>query len=708
MPGPLQARHGSIPLMTSSTRFPAARRGVALPVPRLHLRRRLGLTLLALATAAPAWSQQLPLDMNSGPIRLRQPLVSNDPREQRQVTGQQPQDNVTLPQRGGRDALPPYQPGEFELFVQRLAAQVNANERAILDRGLPPQPSAAATENQQPGSDRFGAGERSYGNERNVQTSARAAEPTPPPVRRFGAELMTRAEDPDSADFSPQVPPDYLVKNGDEIVVTLWGSVDADVRAVVDRSGRINIPRVGPVLVAGVRYAELPEVLRRRVGQVFRNFDLSVSLGQLRGVRVYVSGFVARPGAYSVSSLSTVLSSLLRAGGPSAAGSFRNITLRRGKQVVASYDLYDFLLKGDRSADALVQPDDVIHVNAVGPQVGVIGSINRPAIFELKSGETVADVMAMAGGYTAVADRSRLAVERLQQRVGERINELPMPQSGSLPLSHGDVLRAFSAVSAQLSVQQQNKRVRVEGEVARPGEYVLPANSSVADALRAAGGLSPSAYVFGTELSRESVRRTQQENYERALRDMETDFVRTTATLRTSTADEAAAQSARMSATTRLVERLRSVQPSGRIVLQMTPDATTLPDLTLEDGDRLNVPPRPSSVGVFGSVFNAGSYLWNNGRSIEEYLQQAGGPTRGADKSSVFVVRANGSVVSALQEGSWFRTGTGLERVRAEPGDTIFVPELQNKTTFIQSAKDWTQILYQFGLGAAALRTIRN
>ncbi|NML15070.1 SLBB domain-containing protein [Azohydromonas caseinilytica] len=602
-----------------------------------------------------------------GPIRLRQPVlaygVGSGNGLDARATGAQDASLLSPQQQqpGQRLAPLPYKPSEFELFVQRRAGMSEMGEGAD-----------ALT------------------------------------VRRLGAELMTRTEDPNSADYSPQVPPDYLIKSGDEIVVTLWGSVDADVRVVVDRTGRINIPRVGPVLVSGVRYAELPEVIRRRVAQVFRNFDLSVSLGQLRGVRVYVTGFVDRPGTYSVSSLSSVLNALLRAGGPSAAGSLRNITLQRGRQTVARFDLYDFLLKGDRSADALVQPDDVIHVGPLGAQVGVIGSVNRPVILEIKPGETVDDALRMAGGFTAVADRSRVAVERLEQRLGERLAELPLPVSGRLPLSNGDVLRVFSAVDAQLSVQKQNKRVRVEGEVARPGEYVLPASSSINDALRAAGGLSPSAYVFGTQFTRESVQRTQQQNYERALRDLETELSRNNATQRTNTADESAAQTARAAATSQLIERLRAVKPNGRIVLQMTPESASLPELALEDGDRLYIPPRGSTVGVFGSVFNAGNYLWGGPRSIDDYLRLAGGPTRGADRDSVFVIRANGSVVSALQDGSsWFGRGGSL-KVPAQPGDTIFVPEEMNKTTLVQSFRDWTQILYQLGLGAAAIKVLRD
>ena len=525
-------------------------------------------------------------------------------------------------------------------------------------------------------------------------------------IRRFGAELMTPADDAEAAESLPLVPADYLIKPGDEILLTIWGSVDADLRLLVDRSGRVSIPRVGPVLVAGIRYADLPATISRRMALVFRNFELSVALGQLRGLRVYVTGFVAKPGSYHVDSLATVVQALLKAGGPSAAGSFRNIEIKRGNQRVGSFDLYDLLLGGDRSADRMLQADDVVHVGPVGTQVALIGSVNRPAIFELKTNETVADLLRMAGGFSAVADRSRLAVERLDDRATVRIVQLALPASNTATLANGDVLRAFSAVDSTLPVQRQNKRVRIEGEVVRPGEYVLPPETSIADALAAAGGLTDKAYPFGTEFSRESVRVTQQQNYERALRDLETDLARNTSSQRTSTAEEVAAGSSRDTANARLVAALRAQRPSGRVVLQLQPSSRELPPLALEDGDRLLIPPRPTSVGVFGSVFNAGSYLYGEGRDVVEYLNLAGGPTRGADVGSAFVIRANGSVISGRQGSGWFNRGTGLEGLKAEAGDTVFVPEEMNKTTFVQNAKDWTQILYQFGIGLAAITTI--
>lgn len=525
-------------------------------------------------------------------------------------------------------------------------------------------------------------------------------------ISRFGLDLIDGLQPSAGvADYNPLVPPDYLLRAGDELVVTLWGSVDADLRLQVDRSGRISIPRVGPVMVSGVRYADLPDVISRRVALVFKNFQLSVTLGQLRGLRVYVTGFVNKPGAVTVSSLSTLAQALMRAGGPSTSGSFRNIQLRRGRNTVTNFDLYDLLLKGDRTADQLLQADDVIHVGPIGTQVALIGSVNRPGIFEIKPTETIGDVLQMAGGFSAVADNRRLTLERLDQTSANRLTQIELPGFNSMMLANGDLLRAFNAADVVWPIGKQNKRVRIDGEVARPGEYVLPPDSTLDDALRMAGGTTSNAYLYATEFTRESVRVTQQQNYERALRDFETQVTTASATRRTGTSEEASALASTNAANNRLIAQLRSLKPTGRIVLQLTPTSTALPELVLEDGDRMNIPARPNTVGVFGSVFSTGSYLHSDKRTVGDYLRLAGGPTRGADDASVFVIRANGSVSSSLQESGFFSRGNQIAGLPTEPGDTIFVPEELNKTTWVQNAKDWTQILYQFGIGLAGMKS---
>jgi protein involved in polysaccharide export with SLBB domain len=540
--------------------------------------------------------------------------------------------------------------------------------------------------------------------ERFVQSRAGAASA----ARRLGSELVTQPGDARGAELSPLVPEDYVIGPGDEVIISLWGSVDADLRLVVDRSGQVTIPRVGAVQVSGTRYGDLTPLINRRVAQVFKNFQSSVSLGQLRGIRVFVTGFVAKPGTYSVGSLSSVVSTLMRAGGPSASGSFRSIELRRGAEVVSRFDLYDLLARGDRSADRVVQAGDVVHVGPVGTQVGVIGSVNRPAIVELKAGETLADALRYAGGFSAVADRSRIAVERLRDRNSGRVTELSLPMDAAMPLSEGDVVLAFSAVDSQISGLRQRKRVRIEGEVGRPGEYVLHESSTLLDAIKAAGGLTAAAYLPAAEFTRERVRATQQENYDKALRDLETDLSRARVSRRSGTADEAAAQQASDASVSRLIERLRLLKPTGRLVLNTDADRerVALPDLALEDGDRLMLPSQPTTVGVFGSVFNAASYLHQSGRTLGDYLRLAGGPTKGADEGSIFVIRANGQVISSRQGSSgWFRSGNSILPITALPGDTVFVPEELDKTTFLQSLKDWTQVLYQLGVGAAGIRS---
>jgi hypothetical protein len=210
--------------------------------------------------------------------------------------------------------------------------------------------------------------------------------------------------------------------------------------------------------------------------------------------------------------------------------------------------------------------------------------------------------------------------------------------------------------------------------------------------------------LYAAEFNRESVRITQQQNYERALRDFETQVTSKTATQRASTAEESAAIASTSTANSRLIEQLRTLKPTGRIVLQMSRETSELPDLVLEDGDRLYIPPKPFTVGVFGSVFSTGSYLYSPGRKLGDYLHLAGGPTKGADETSVFLVRANGTVNSSLQASGFFSRGNQINDLHVEPGDTIFVPEELNKTTWIQNAKDWTQIFYQFGIGLAGMK----
>ncbi|WP_416760932.1 SLBB domain-containing protein [Roseateles sp. So40a] len=669
------------------------------PVSTTRARRPLHKPALALLTAClmalPAFAQVSSTGQGStesgneisGPIRLNSTTRAMQDTSAASQQAQQAQ-------QAAMSRAPKYVPGEFEIYVNKLLG-IDLTDPGTLEQ-LRRSEISAVDVNAVSQTQTNAAGKSASVSADNI-------------VRRLGADLMLDGRMGIDTEGPRQASADYLIGIGDEIQLTAWGSIDADLRLTVDRAGRVTIPRVGPVLVAGVRYGDLNEVVRARIGQVFKNFQVSTSLGKLRTIRIYVTGFTSKPGAYSVSGLATIVNGLIRAGGPSAAGSFRQIELRRNGQVVSTFDAYDLLLKGDKASDRALQAEDVLHIGPIGPQVAVLGSVNKQSILELKPGETLDDVLAMSGGFSAVADRSRVSIEQLSDRNDRRVRELQLPAQLKTIASNGDVIRAFSSVNTALPVGKQFKRVTVEGEVARPGEYVLPPTSTLQDAIAAAGGLTSQAYVFGTDFSRESVRQSQQENYERALRDLETEFTKYASTQRATTADEAAGNAQRAAGSERLVARLRAVRPTGRVVLQLESDTRQLPSLTVEDGDRLLIPARPTTVGVFGSVFNAGSFLLSNNASVDDVMKLAGGPTRGADASGAFVIRANGTVVSARQTSSgWLGYGSNLAGLQALPGDTVFVPEQMNKSTFIQDAKDWTQILANFGLGIAALQTIKN
>jgi protein involved in polysaccharide export with SLBB domain len=589
--------------------------------------------------------------------------------------------------------------GAFERLMPVPAAAADAPSQTV--RG--PAPPVAATVLTIPASP-GGSGasparvERPPTDFERLATTANAGRP----LWRLGTEPRADERLPEATEGSSTVPADYPLQAGDEVLVHVWGNVEGEWRLRVDRSGRIVLPRVGPVAAGGNTVGELTQRVRERLQTVFRGFELSVAVSEAVAVRIRVTGFVAEPGDRVLPGLTTLSRALSRVDVASAGGSLRRVGLRRAGREIVVFDRYALLARGVAGEDPVLLPGDVIHVDPVGPQVAVMGAVNRPAVFETLPAQTLADALTLAGGFSAVADGDRVEVERRRGEPFARILQLRWPDDAGHPLADGDLLRVPSRTEATGPTLLGRKRVRVEGEVLRPGDYVLDAQATLADAVAAAGGTTGAAFLFGTELRRERVRLLQEANYLRALQELETEAARL-ATSRSATADAARGQEA---ALRDLMARLRARRPEGRLVLDLTPAASELPALLLEDGDFVRVPPRSQSVGVFGTVFNAGSFVHEGRQRLGDYLARAGGPTAAAEADSMFVVRANGSVLSARQ-GGWWSGRAQFEAEPALPGDTVLVPERLDRVTFVQGAKDWTQILYQLGVGLAALLTIR-
>jgi protein involved in polysaccharide export with SLBB domain len=264
----------------------------------------------------------------------------------------------------------------------------------------------------------------------------------------FGYELFRKAPNTFSPVNNIPVTPDYTIGPGDELLVNIWGQVEAKQRVVVDRNGMINLPKVGQVSVVGVHYQNLNAHLKTAVGKLFKNFELDVSLGKLRSIQVFVVGQAARPGNYTVSSLSTLVNAVFASGGPSAKGSMRRIQLKRSGKVVTEFDMYDLLLKGDKSKDVQLLSGDVIYIPSIGAMAAVAGSVNTPAIFELKDQETLASVLNLAGGLTNVAAGQKVRVERIHKREIRKMDEFQLDSVGLARLLQDGDLVTVRPISA--------------------------------------------------------------------------------------------------------------------------------------------------------------------------------------------------------------------------------------------------------------------
>jgi polysaccharide biosynthesis/export protein len=651
----------------------------------------------------------------------------------------------------------------------------------------------------------------------------------------FGQDLFGNVP----STFAPldrvQVPPDYVLGPGDELIIRAWGQISVDVRAIIDRSGAIYIPRVGVFNVAGLRYEELHDSLNSEIGRIFKNFQLSVTMGRLRSIQVFVVGQAKRPGTYTISSLSSLVDALFASGGPSKRGSLRRIQVKRDGKTVTTFDLYDLIVNGDKSKDAKLMHGDVIYIPPVGPLVALSGSINTPAVFELKDRTSLADVIGYAGGLATTAAGQSVVVERIDDHRVRRAEEFTLNQEGlarelhdgdvirflrirsgfdnavtlrgnvavpgrypwrrgmrihdlipdreflvtdeywkhqnqlalvarasdfrinpaelkndvqrmsseinwryaviqrmnpqdltphilpfdlgkaiegdsqqNLELQANDVVTIFSQTDIEVPIADRTKFVHLEGELREAGVFQVQPGETLRHLIERVGGFTPQAYLYGAEFTRESTRIDQQERLDQYVNNLG-QSAQQTAVSAAYLADTTSAAEAKAAADRDrlLVERMKGLRATGRIVLELRPNAAgaaALPDLVLEDGDRLVVPFRPATISVIGSVYNSSAFIYKPGKTVSDYLRLAGGPSRAADAGREFVIRANGSTVSKQQYNTLLSGSFGS--IRLMPGDTIIVPVKLDRGAALRALRDWATIVGQFGLAAGGIRAI--
>ena len=315
-------------------------------------------------------------------------------------------------------------------------------------------------------------------------------------LERFGAALFRNsAAVADKSTLSVPVGPDYILGPGDELVIDYWGASSQHIQRSVDREGRISIPEAGSTVVAGRTLGEVQQTIQKMLSHQLRGISVDVTLGKLRTVRVYVVGDVKNPAAYDISSLSTALSALIAAGGPTDTGSYRTVKHYRGKALVEEVDLYDLMLKGVSSAEVHLESGDSILVPPIGPQVTVAGKVRRPAIYELRKEQTLDQVLDLAGGVPVTGELSRIRVERIQAH--ERKEMMSVNVSGGAGIQAADdAFKRFriqdgDIVTVLPILPYSNRAVYLEGHVFRPGKFSFKDGYKVTDLVSSYDDLLP-------------------------------------------------------------------------------------------------------------------------------------------------------------------------------------------------------------------------
>lgn len=524
------------------------------------------------------------------------------------------------------------------------------------------------------------------------------------PLEQFGYKLFHSAE---KMDFIPPtktpVSPNYLIGPGDEVFIHLWGLVENSFQVIVDRDGKIVLPKVGALHISGLSLGELKEFLFQQFSRFFTKFKLNVSLGQLRSVQVIVSGEVHNPGTYLLSPLSTIYHALFQCGGPTKEGSLRRIKRIKRNNAADYIDLYQFLLHGDRNQDKSLEDGDIIFVPPIGSTIAIIGPVKRPGIYEKNKTLTIEQLITMAGGTFLGGNWSNTKIERIRSAEEKPSASVSIPPDSSL--HDGDLIR--------LDLDM----VTLNGEVKHPGKYIIREGERLSSVLKRAGGFTKFTYLKGAFFTRESAQSLQKDRLNTYISFLEKELLLLSSRAKRealSPQDNQRIEKS-MAIENQLLDKMKNAKPTGRVIVNISPLKKfegSVTDIELEGGDTLYIPRRPGTVNVLGEVYNPTSIVYVPDKSARYYIQKVGGITGNAEKDNIYIIKADGSIVGRNEmsrfhlswdaEEKWF-VSRKISGYPLEAGDAIIIPPRLKSLALKKNMMDWSQIFYQTALGAGVL-----
>lgn len=506
---------------------------------------------------------------------------------------------------------------------------------------------------------------------------------------RYGLRLFKTMQSSFMPLNEPNFGSDYVLDYGDIIKIYKYGRGNADIFDVeIGRDGSVILPDIGKISLAGLNFEQASNLIKITYEASFIGSDVVVSLSEIRDINILVTGSVEFPGIYTLSGNSNLLQALNIVGGVKENGSLRNIVIKRKGEEDKVIDLYEALIFGDINSIPSLMSGDAIYVESVENLVRAGYGFNNVAIFELKNGEKLSDLIRFSGGLKNEVTSESLKVVRFENAEFVSYN-VDQNKVDDYEIKNLDSVYAY---------KEKIGTIKISGYVKHPGNYSISSSDRMLDIIERSGGYIDSAYPFGGSLLRKSTKNLEVEFAEKTYQNLVTFIAANPANLGGGTGESIAY----------VLSELKNFEPSGRFIAEF--DEATLNEniennIYLNDGDEIFIPSYTSNVFIFGEVGNPGSVLFKNNSSINDYINKSGGLTKLASSKYIFIVSPNGETIRVETNG--------IRRFVSQtydiyPGSVIYVPRDIGKVEGINLIATLAPIFSSLALSVASVNSISN
>jgi polysaccharide biosynthesis/export protein len=505
---------------------------------------------------------------------------------------------------------------------------------------------------------------------------------------RYGLKLFSSMQSSFMPLNEPNFGNNYIIDYGDSLTINTFGSKNTSYIVEVKRDGNIFIDGVGSLMVAGLNFEQVTDLITKKYQMSFIGLDVIVNLASIRDINILVTGNVLFPGIYTLSGNSNILQALNIVGGINDNGTLRNITLKRNNQDDQNIDLYEALLLGNIENIPFLMSGDSIHI---GPAISLVRAgygFNNTAIFELKYNETLDDLIKYAGGLKNESGKELFKVVRFEN------NEFISYEIDSNDFSSFK----FKNLDSIYAEKEAIGTVHITGNVKYPGKYSISSSDRMLDIINRSGGYIDTAYSFGGSLIRKSAKELETLFLDKSYRNLVT-FI---------ASNPSASLGNSGSGLSFLLSEIQAYKPLGRVIVEFNESKlkeNMQDNIYLADGDEIHIPSYSSNVFIFGEVGNPGSVLFKEGETMLDYINRSGGLTKYSSKDSVFIVSPNGETERAHMGGlKKYLT----EESEIYPGSVIYVPRHIGKVEGVNYYATVAPIFSSLALSIASLNSINN